>query len=123
MSIDLEHPLLESLFETLMGDEMPPTDDAFRRWLVGQGYWAVRKLPTGEWVGGYDYLFTYGIVIGLTRATWRTRWCYPRVDFTRDQVAGFIQQWDGEGFPPGLWLKQKPEDRQHPDRPKQPWDK
>lgn len=99
-------------------------DDRFRRWMVVQGYFCVLKLPTGEWAGVYNFLYTWGLCVGLAHfPAYRTRFCYPKSEFSRDQVCDFLRQWDGEGMPPGLWLKQKPQDALHPDRPRQPWDK
>ena len=119
--------LFDSAYETLM-EELPnlgPEEEKFRRWLMTQGYWSVRKLPTGIWVAGYDFLFDYGLMVNLRRdyPHWWTRFVYPTTEFTRCQVREFIHQWDGDGDPPGLWLKEKPGDRHHPDRPKEPWDK
>lgn len=133
MSIDFhDDALLKSPYATLMERVLEEaarsreTDaDAFHRWLISQGYWCVRQLPTGEWAAGYDYLYTYGVLIGLQTGMphYRTRWCYPKLEFSRDQVADFIRQWDGEGAPPGFWLKQKPEDKHHPEREEAKWDR
>lgn len=43
-------------------------------------------------------------------ASWRTRFCY---EHSIDAVLA-VQDWDGQGDPPGPWLKQKPEDRLGP---------
>lgn len=74
------------------------------------GYSHCKKLPNGEWLAIQNMLYTTGLFIVVDSMTWRTRFCYE--DFS-DAVDACLE-WDGEGDPPGNWIKQKPEDRLNP---------
>ena len=74
------------------------------------GYSPVKQLTTGELAGVSDYMFTAGLVVGLDATGWRTRYCYA----TRPLAESALAAWDGNGDPPGPWIKQKPEDRHGP---------
>jgi hypothetical protein len=66
-------------------------------------YKAPRLLPTGEWAGLQQMIFTVGLFVGLDQTGYRTRFCYP--NFWTAVLA--IHEWDGTGDPPGPWIKQK----------------
>lgn len=66
------------------------------------GYRAVRRLPTGEWIGVMKMLYTAGLFVGLTAQGYRTRFCYERLRDAQQAAA----QWDGLGDPPGPWIKE-----------------
>lgn len=72
-------------------------------WLTECGYTDLRQLPTGEIAGVMRYLFTGGLVMGLTLVQYRTRYCYPTVEEAREALA----RWDGQGDPAGGWIKRK----------------
>jgi hypothetical protein len=76
------------------------------RYLAETGILHVRKLPTGELAGVQRMMFTWGLMVGLDHAGYRTRFCY---ESCADAVAA-LESWDGSGWPPGYWVKQKPED-------------
>lgn len=78
--------------------------------LERNGYVNLRRLPTGEIAGVCKFMFTTGLVVGLTEVGWRTRFCYER---SLDAIRA-LETWDGQGFPPGYWIKQKPEEVQGP---------
>lgn len=78
--------------------------------IVSFGYVAPRKLPTGEWAALQPMLYTTGLFIIEKEHSWRTRWCYEYMADAADALA----TWNGEGDPPGPWIKQKPEDRLNP---------
>ena len=68
------------------------------------------KLPSGEWAALRPMLYSTGLFLGIVAVGCRTRWCYERTD----DVITALAAWDGQGDPPGLWVKQKPEDRLNP---------
>ena len=74
------------------------------------GYWPVKQMANGELAGIQDYMFTAGVVIGIDPVGWRTRFCYE----TRAEAEQTLAAWDGNGDPPGNWIKQKPEERHGP---------
>lgn len=82
-----------------------PIPEALAAILEANGYVNVRRLPTGEIAGVQQFIFTTGIVVGLTEAGWRTRFCYER----SLEAIRALDAWDGEGFPPGYWIKEKGE--------------
>jgi hypothetical protein len=67
------------------------------------GFLAVRKLPSGEWIGIKPFMFTWGLCRGLAAWGIGRRWCYKDGRFAT--IAMHI--WDGEGDPPGPWIKAK----------------
>ena len=71
--------------------------------LERDGYLHVRKLRTGEMIGLQRLIFTVGLCVGLDRHGYRTRFCYPTM---RDALFASLT-WDGEGDPPGPWIKEK----------------
>lgn len=78
--------------------------------VLALGYALARPLGNGEWLAVAPQLFTTGLFIVQDRHSCRTRYCYESpIEATR----AFLT-WDGEGDPPGLWIKQKPEDRLNP---------
>ena len=79
------------------------TEDEFIKMLEGHGYRNVRRLPTGEWAGNMRFMFTVAIVTGLDDVGYRCRWCYGSMN----EAHAALILWDGQGNPPGRWLKQK----------------
>ena len=79
--------------------------------IIALGFYAPRWLPSGEWAALQRLMFTTGLFVGVDHPLgYRTRWCY---EHATDAEAA-ISEWDGNGDPPGLWIKQKPEDRLNP---------
>jgi hypothetical protein len=83
--------------------------------LVANGYRNIRRLPTGEWAAVLKFIFTWGLCVGLDRDGYRTRFCFE----TREEATNSLNSWDGKGFPPGWWLRQKPENVNNPLRTEQ----
>ena len=71
--------------------------------IIALGYEAPRQLPTGKWAALGRFLFTTGLVVGIDQSGYRTRFCYP----SREDAALALKEWDGQGDPPGLWIKEK----------------
>ena len=67
------------------------------------GYSPVKLLATGEWAGVMNMIYTCGILVGLDESGYKTRFCYE----TRKEAEAALAQWDGNGDPPGNWIKQK----------------
>ena len=88
---------------------MADSDTTDKEWFHSQGYVAVKRLSTGEWLGVHRMLYTTGLCL-MSMDSWRTRYCYENFI---DCVVDFVG-WDGKGDPPGPWIKQKPEDRLNP---------
>jgi hypothetical protein len=78
------------------------------------GYSYPRQLPTGEWAALQRMVYTVGLFVGLDERGYRTRYCYPDLLSAKSALAN----WDGQGDPPGPWIKQKPEDRSNPNADK-----
>lgn len=74
--------------------------------LAVNGYRNVRLLPTGEYAATARMASTWALLVGLDFAGYRTRFCYER----EAEAVAALKDWGGEGFPPGYWIKQKPED-------------
>jgi hypothetical protein len=73
--------------------------------LTAQGYTDIRVLPNGETAAVLRFMFTFGLMVGVDKIGYRTRFCFGTYEEARDSLAA----WDGKGFPPGFWIKQKPE--------------
>ena len=84
--------------------------------LAREGYRNLKKMPNGEWAGIQNMLFTTALVIGLDEIGCRTRFCFETAEAAEVSLA----EWEGEGFPPGWWIKQKPEDVDNPLRKPMP---
>lgn len=67
------------------------------------GYACPRQLPTGEWAALHRFLFTTGLVVGITPDAYRTRYCYQSIGAALQA----LMDWNGEGDPPGDWIKEK----------------
>lgn len=74
------------------------------------GYHPVRLLPSGEWAGVMDMLFTAALMVGMDDIGYRTRFCYEH----RRDAETALTEWDGAGDPPGPWLKEKSSNRLGP---------
>lgn len=86
---------------------------SFQDFLADGGVTNIRQLPNGTWAGLQRFLFTYGIMVGLRHHPfdyYDTRFCYA----SKEEALADLNQWDGEGFPPGNWIKQKPQDILNP---------
>lgn len=75
-----------------------------------EDYWPCRQLPSGEWAGVRDQMYTGSLVVGIDPCGYRTRFCYA----SRAEAMRALAGWSGEGDPPGRWIKQKPEERHGP---------
>lgn len=93
--------------------KQPIIDPEFAAFLKEAGITDTRLLPTGEWAGLQQFMFTTGLMVGLQHDYldfFRTRFCYKqRLDARRA-----LEAWDGTGDPSGPWVKQKPENRPGP---------
>jgi len=74
--------------------------------LENNGYQNITLLPTGEWAATLRMFYTTGLFVGLDEITYRTRFCFE----TEHDARAALLNWDGTGFPPGWWIKQKPEE-------------
>jgi len=73
--------------------------------LKGEGYYDIREIPGRGLCGLMRFIFTIGLVEGLTEHSYEGRWCYP-YDLAAEAILAF-STWDGEGDPPGDWIKYK----------------
>ena len=71
--------------------------------LMEQGYSDMRLVPGLGVCGLHRYLYTCGIVVGLTAVSYSGRYCYASVQ----EAMGSFAAWDGQGDPPGAWIKYK----------------
>jgi hypothetical protein len=78
--------------------------------LAREGYRPVRVLPSGVVIGVMPQLYTTGLFVGLNEFSWKRRYCY---EHQVEAVIAFVS-WDGEGDPPGPWIKEKPSNRLGP---------
>lgn len=70
--------------------------------LKAQGYERIKPLPSGL-CGLMRFITTHAIVVGLTDRGYRGRYCYEH----KQQAVDAIMEWNGEGDPPGPWIKYK----------------
>jgi hypothetical protein len=71
-------------------------------WLCTQGYKEMRWIDE-TLCGLHEYAYTCGIVVGLSVDTYERRYCYQ----DRAEAAKELLRWDGNGHPPGNWIKVK----------------
>lgn len=84
-----------------------------QKFFESMGYTPTKLLPSGEWAGVQDYMFTAALVIGLDQTGWRTRYCFEH----RADAEKAFEAFTGECDPIGPWIKQKPEERLNPNNP------
>ena len=85
-------------------------DSELKTFLESEGYENLRKLPDGMWIGIMPMLFTTGLFVGLDQRGWDRRYCYEH----EKDAARAAFEWDGQGAPPGPWIKEKPSNRLGP---------
>jgi len=76
---------------------------------IREGYSHARVLPTGEVAALWRFLFTTGLLVGIDRIGYRTRFCYAKASEAIEAIA----TWDGKGNPPGYWIKEKGRRERH----------
>ena len=62
--------------------------------IPGYGLCALRK-----------FMFTVGLILNIDEHSYEERYCYP-YKYTIDALLA-INTWNGEGYPPGRWVKRK----------------
>ncbi len=92
--------------ETVGISEEDAIDLKLLKILKENDYYFLKVMPNGEIAGLHDYVFTVGLVVGLDEIGYRTRFCFD----SASQAIVSLLNWDGKGFPPGWWIKQKPEE-------------
>lgn len=80
---------------------MTVTADLLRR----EGYIEPRQLPDGRWIGVRRFFHTVALVVGLDETGYSYRYCYEAHRWP-DAITDALE-WNGEGDPPGMWIKQK----------------
>lgn len=71
------------------------------------GYYCLVELATGEKAALSIQNFTTGLTVGLDDTGYRCRYCYETVE----PALKDLLTWDGQGDPPGPWIKHKGVDR------------
>lgn len=71
--------------------------------LRAEGYSYVVEIEGRGLCGIMRQLFTVGLFYGLDLYSYGGRYCYPTL---ADAVEGLLN-WDGQGDPPGNWIKHK----------------
>lgn len=82
-------------------------------------YFQLREIEGQGVCGLQQMLFTVGLFCHLDRTGYKYRYCYP----TLLDANAAIQEWDGEGHPPGPWIKRKGQggDMPNPELPPDPY--
>lgn len=75
--------------------------------LKENGYYNIREVPGRGICGLTGFIFTVGLVEGLTEFGYSGRYCYPREKILEAVIA--IEVWDGKDDPKGDWIKYKGE--------------
>lgn len=75
------------------------------QFLREQGYTHVRLMNNGEWIGCIKLLYTVALYVGLGEWGYRTRYCYENIG----EIMQALLEYEGEGDPPGNWIKEKGE--------------
>lgn len=62
-----------------------------------------KQLPNGEWIAVQKFIFTYGLLTKVEEYGYSGRYCYENFS----EAAAACATWNGEGDPPGNWIKYK----------------
>lgn len=68
-----------------------------------QGYYNVTEIPGKGICANQKFMFTTGLLYGMTRWAYTGRYCYG----TAAQAETALRHWNGEGHAPGMWIKHK----------------
>jgi len=68
-----------------------------------------KEIPEVGLCAVHKYMFTYGIVSGLDKISYKGRWCFK----TKEEAQTALKYWDGTGDPLGLWVKYKGEEGEY----------
>lgn len=68
------------------------------------GYAFPRQLPDGRWIAIQVMLYTTGLFVGLDPVGYAYRYCYESFG---EAVLDAALRWNGDGDPPGPWIKRK----------------
>ena len=77
-----------------------------------EDYEEIREISERGICGLYNFMFTTGLVIGITKTSYTGRYCFP----SKTEAIKAIRSWDGTGDPIGDWIKYKgyPDERSNP---------
>ena|ERR1700691_2113735 len=78
-------------------------EQSFIRWLESQGYRNITEVPGRGICALYGFVFTTGLCINISAVGYGGRYCYT----TFQHAAEGLKAWNGEGDPPGKWIKFK----------------
>lgn len=67
------------------------------------GYFIARELPSGKTAAVRPMFYTWGLFVGLDPVGYEVRYCYEDGGI----ALAALMEWDGEGDPPGPWVKKK----------------
>lgn len=68
-----------------------------------EGYTDIVDLPNRGFCGIFRFIFTVGLCYGLNEYAYKGRYCFESMADAREA----LRDWDGEGDPPGNWIKHK----------------
>lgn len=73
--------------------------EAYKLWLVSNGYTDIRLLPRGRYAAVAKFAFTHAIITGhlFDFINLENRWCYR----SHDKALQALEHWDGDGEPTG----------------------
>lgn len=66
-------------------------------------YVGVMNLPAIGWCGLQSFVYTWGLVVGMTPGGYERRYCYENFS---DALEG-LRTWSGANHPAGPWIKCK----------------
>jgi hypothetical protein len=83
-----------------------------KAYLETEGYSEIKEIPGKGICGLKDFIFTTGLIIGMTEIGYLGRYCYP----SESEALDALNKWNGEGDPSGPWIKYKgsPGERSNP---------
>jgi hypothetical protein len=77
-------------------------DPTLSQFLAANGYTDLHEID-GVVYGLQKFMFTHGLMVGLTMDSYERRYCYEH----RTDALAALESWDGEGHPSGPWIKCK----------------
>lgn len=75
-----------------------------RVFLEENGYTHLHEQSDGSYIGLMDYMFTTGLMVGLTEHTYKVRYCYEHFE---DALLALKNYTDMNADPEGPWIKAK----------------
>lgn len=94
-----------------------PDDERLIRSLRQDNYVDIKRMPNGDYVALFQFMYTWAIMSGLSIYGYEDRWCYS----SYEKAKAALDAWDGTGEPEGWHRHPNTGRRRHEDGTEEVW--